>query len=198
MRQALEAHARRRQAEPPPQRDREETSGIPPEVQEVQHHRDQEALAWLHLQGIEWWRLAADPEVRAAHRDLQTALAHPQLRPAVLLALRAFAQAAQASATTPPPADAVEPVPRLQERPNVEALASIHNLDHLLKRAIERVMTLLDIENASIILLDEERDELYFAKVADENRVGHESGCAGSVFPPRRALPDGWFAKATR
>ena len=45
--------------------------------------------------------------MRAAHRDLQTALAHPQLRPAVLLALRAFAQAAQAGATTPPPADAV-------------------------------------------------------------------------------------------
>ena len=61
VRQALEAHARRRQAEPPPQRDREETSGIPPEVQEAQHHRDQEALAWLHLQGLEWWRLAADP-----------------------------------------------------------------------------------------------------------------------------------------
>jgi energy-coupling factor transporter ATP-binding protein EcfA2 len=117
VRQALEAHARHRQAELPPQRDREATSGIPPEVQEVQHHRDQEALAWLHLQGIEWWRLAADPEVRAAHRDLQTALAHPQLRPAVLLALRAFAQAAEASVTTPLPAAPVEPWSRLTEPP---------------------------------------------------------------------------------
>jgi Nif-specific regulatory protein len=194
VRQALEAHARRRQAEPPPQRDREETSGIPPEVQEVQYHRDQEALAWLHLQGIEWWRLAADPEVRAAHRDLQTALAHPQLRPAVLRALRAFAQAAQASATTPPPADAVEPVPRLQERPTVEALSSIHDLDHLLKRAIERVMTLLDIERASIILLDEARDELYVANVADENHVGHEQRLRGVRFPATQGIA-GWVVR---
>jgi Nif-specific regulatory protein len=194
VRQALEAHARRRQAEPPPQRDREETSGIPPEVQEAQHHRDQEALAWLHLQGIEWWRLVADPEVRAAYRDLQTALAHPPLRPAVLLALRAFAQAAQAGETTPPAADAVEPVPRLQERPNVEALSSIHDLDHLLKRAIERVVTRLDIENASIILLDEERDELYFAKVADESRVGHEKRLSGVRFPATQGIA-GWVIR---
>ena len=194
VRQALEARARRQQAEPPQQRDREETSGIPPEVQKVQHHRDQEALAWLHLQGIEWWRLAADPEVRAAHRDLQMALAHPQLRPAVLLALRAFAQAAQASATTPPPADAVKPVPRLQEHPHVEALASIHDLDHLLKRAIERAVTLLDIENASIILLDEERDELYVAKVADESRVGHEKRLSGVRFPATQGIA-GWVIR---
>jgi Nif-specific regulatory protein len=194
VRQALEAHARRWLTEPPSQRDREETSGIPPEVQEAQHHRDQEALAWLHLQGIEWWRLAADPEMRTAYRDLQTALAHPQLRPAVLLALRAFAQAAQASATTPPPADAVEPVPRLQERPNVEALASIHDLDQLLKRAIERVVTRLDLENASIILLDEARDELYFAQVADENRVGHERRLRGVRFPATHGIA-GWVVR---
>lgn len=193
VRQALEAYARRRQAEPP-QRDREETFGIPPEVQEAQHHRDQEALVWLHLQGVEWWRLAADPEMRTAYRDLQTALAHPQLRPAVLLALRAFAQAAQASATTPPPADAVEPVPRLQERPNVEALSSIHDLDHLLKRAIERVVTLLDIENASIILLDEERNELYVAQVADESRVGHERRLRGVRFPATQGVA-GWVMR---
>jgi DNA-binding NtrC family response regulator len=56
-------------------------------------------------------------EMRAAYHDLQTALAHPQLRPAVLLALRAFAQAAQAGVTTPPPAGAVEPGPRLTEPP---------------------------------------------------------------------------------
>jgi len=166
VRQALEAHARRRQAESPPQRDREETSGIPPEDEEPQRRRDDEAAASLHqwvekISGIDFSKLAADPEGRAAYRDLQTVLAHPQLRPAVLLALRAFAQAAQAGATTPPPADAVEPVPRHQERPDVEALSSIHDLDHLLKRAIERVVTLLDIEHASIILLDEARQELY-------------------------------------
>jgi transcriptional regulator with GAF, ATPase, and Fis domain len=132
--------------------------------------------------------------VRAAHRDLQAALAHPTLRPAVLLALRAFAQAAQAGATTPPPADAVEPVPHLQERPHVEALASIHDLDHLLKRAIERVVTRLDIENASILLLDEERDELYFAQVADESRVGHEKRLRGVRFPATQGIA-GWVIR---
>jgi DNA-binding NtrC family response regulator len=139
VRRALEARTRRRQAEPPPQRDREETSEIPPEVQEAPHHRDPEALAWLNLQGIEWWRLAADPQVRAAHRDLQTALAHPKLRSAVLLALRAFALAAESGITipssgsgstpaaagavdthsSPPPADASEPVLHMQEVPAV-------------------------------------------------------------------------------
>jgi transcriptional regulator with AAA-type ATPase domain len=56
-------------------------------------------------------------EMRAAYRDLQTALAHPQLRPAVLLALRAFAQAAEVSVTTPLPAAPVEPWSRLTEPP---------------------------------------------------------------------------------
>src|SRR6266850_4123252 len=146
VRQALEAHARRQHAEPPPRCDREEASGVPPEDEEPQRQRDDEAAESLHqwvekISGIDFSRLAADPEGRAAYRDLQTALAHPQPRPAVLLALQAFAQAAQAGATTPPPADAVEPVPRHQERPDVEALSSIHDLDHLLKRAIERVVT---------------------------------------------------------
>jgi Nif-specific regulatory protein len=54
-----------------------------------------------------------------------------------------------------------------------QALASIHDLDHLLQLAIERAVVLLDIESASIILLDEDRDELYF-KIADDTRVGHE------------------------
>jgi transcriptional regulator of acetoin/glycerol metabolism len=68
--------------------------------------------AWLHNRPI-----MPDPveEIRAAYRDLQTALAHPQLRPAVLLTLRTFAQAAQAGATTPPPVGAVEPGPRLTQ-----------------------------------------------------------------------------------
>jgi transcriptional regulator with GAF, ATPase, and Fis domain len=112
----------------------------------------------------------------------------------VLLALRAFAQAAQVGATTPPPADAVEPVPRPQERPHVEALSSIYDPDHLLKRAVERVVTLLDIENASIILLDEARDELYVAEVADENRVGHERRLRGVRFPITHGTT-GWVVR---
>ena len=46
-----------------------------------------------------WRRI---PRGARPYRDLQTALTHPPLRPAVLLALRAFAQAAQVGATTPP------------------------------------------------------------------------------------------------
>jgi transcriptional regulator of acetoin/glycerol metabolism len=81
--------------------------------------------------------LAADPELRAAYRDLQRALAHPQLRVAVLMTLRAFAQAAETGITIPPsglgsvPAgagavdthrspsrpDVIEPVQRIQELP---------------------------------------------------------------------------------
>jgi Nif-specific regulatory protein len=185
-RQALEAHAHGRQAEPLPQRDREETSGVPPGDEEPQRRRDDEAAASPHR-----WFERITGEVRAARRDLQTALAHPPLRPAVLLALRAFAQAAQAGATIPLPADAVEPVPHLQERPNAEALFPIHDLDHLLQRTLGRVVTRLDVESASIILLDEERDELYFAKVADESRAGHEQRLRGVRFPANQGFA-GW------
>ncbi len=72
-----------------------------------------------------------------------------------------------------------------------QALSSVHDLDLLLHLAVERVVTLLDIESASIILLDEERDELYI-KVAGDTRVGHEQlpevrfpakqGIAGTVI----------------
>jgi GAF domain/Sigma-54, DNA binding domain/Sigma-54 interaction domain len=171
---------RRSQAEPPPRRDDEAAASLHPWVERIY--------------GIDFARLAADPGGRAAYRDLQTALTHPSLRPAVLLALRAFAQAAQVGATTPPPADAVEPVPRPQERPHVEALSSIYDPDHLLKRAVERVVTLLDIENASIILLDEARDELYVAEVADENRVGHERRLRGVRFPITHGTT-GWVVR---
>ena len=37
------------------------------------------------------------------------------------------------------------------------ALASVHDLDHLLQLAIERAVALLDVEVASVILLDQER-----------------------------------------
>jgi DNA-directed RNA polymerase specialized sigma54-like protein len=185
VRQAL---FRRWQAEPPLQHGREEASGVPPESEEPRRRRDDEAAESLHQ-----WVEKISGEVRAARRDLQTALAHPQLRPAVLLALRAFAQAAQAGATTPPPADAVEPVPRLQERPLVEALSSIHDLDHLIRLAIERTIALLDIESVSIILLDEARQELY-VKVAVDPRAGHEQRLRGVRFPATHGIA-GWVIR---
>jgi Nif-specific regulatory protein len=56
------------------------------------------------------------------------------------------------------------------------------------------VVTLLDIENASIILLDEARDELYVAEVADENRVGHERRLRGVRFPVTHGTT-GWVVR---
>jgi Nif-specific regulatory protein len=83
-----------------------------------------------------------------------------------------------------------------------QALSSGHDLEDLLQLAIGRVVTPLDIESASIILLDEERDELYF-KVADDTRVGHAQrlrevripatqGIAGAVIREGRSqiVPD--------
>jgi Nif-specific regulatory protein len=165
------------------------TSPLPADTIEQGSPREIELAE--HLIHYSQWVEKISGEVRAARRDLQTALAHPQLRPAVLLALRAFAQAAQAGATSPPPADAVEPVPRPQEPPSVEAIASVHELDHLLEHALERVMARLDIERASIILLDEARDELYVAHVAGDNRVGQEPQWRGFHFPAKGGFA-GW------
>ena len=174
---------RRSQAEPLPRRDDGAAGSLHPWVERIY--------------GIDFARLAADPEGRAAYRDLQTALTRIAA-PGSAAGAAGLRPGGAGRGDHPPPADAVEPVPRPQERPHVEALSSIYDPDHLLKRAVERVVTLLDIENASIILLDEARDELYVAEVADENRVGHERRLRGFVFPSRMALPDGWFAKATR
>src|SRR5919106_1654041 len=71
-----------------------------------------------------------------------------------------------------------------------QALSSVHDLDHLLQLASERVVTLLDIESASIILLDEERDELYF-KVAYDRRAGHEQDLREVRFPAKQGIA-GW------
>ena len=71
-----------------------------------------------------------------------------------------------------------------------QALSSVHDLDHLLQLASERVVTLLNIESASIILLDEEREELYF-KVAYDSRVGHEHGLRDERFPAKQGIA-GW------
>jgi Nif-specific regulatory protein len=76
-----------------------------------------------------------------------------------------------------------------------QALSSVHDLDHLLQIAIERVVTLLDIEGASIILLDAEHDELYFAKVADESRVGHDEQLREVRFPAKQGFA-GWVIHA--
>jgi nitrate/nitrite-specific signal transduction histidine kinase len=78
-----------------------------------------------------------------------------------------------------------------------QALSSVHDLDHLLQLAMERVVTLLDIESASSILLDEERDELYF-KVAYDRRAGHEQDLREVAFLPSRASPAGSFRRANR
>ena len=55
---------------------------------------------------------------------------------------------------------------------------------------MERVVTLLDIESASSILLDEERDELYF-KVAYDRRAGHEQDLREVRFPAKQGIA-GW------
>jgi Nif-specific regulatory protein len=47
-----------------------------------------------------------------------------------------------------------------------QQLYAIHDLDRLLQFAIERAMALLEVDSASVILLDTEAQELYF-KVAD-------------------------------
>ena len=112
VRQALAAHARRQHAEPPPQSDREEASGVPLE----RHVRELQALYEIG-----------------------------------------------------------------------QALSSVHDLDHLLQLAMERVVTLLDIESASSILLDEERDELYF-KVAYDRRAGHEQDLREVRFPAKQGI----------
>lgn len=111
--------------------------------------------------------MAADPELRAAYRDLHAALAHPQLRAAVLMALRAFAQAAETGTTippselgstpaavgaidahsAPPPLDAIEPMPKIQALPAVreEPMGNIPMISQSPKmqevyRRIERVL----------------------------------------------------------
>jgi Nif-specific regulatory protein len=75
-----------------------------------------------------------------------------------------------------------------------QALSSVHDLDQLLQLATERVVTLLDIESASIILLDEERQELYFFKVADDARVGHDQRLREFRFPAKQGIA-GWVIR---
>jgi Nif-specific regulatory protein len=74
-----------------------------------------------------------------------------------------------------------------------QALSSVHDLDHLLHLAIERAVALLEIEGASIILLDAERHELYF-KVAGDARVGHGQSLREVRFPADQGIA-GWVIR---
>src|SRR5690606_38035694 len=131
-----------------------------------------------------------------AYHDLQAALAHPQLRPAVLRALRAFAQAAQAGAPNPPPAADALTFPFVElgstprGRPEVEAPFPVHDLNDLMRQAIRRVAARLEVEGVSILLLDEARQELYFT-VADDRRPGHEPRLREVRFPATQGIA-GW------
>ncbi len=68
-----------------------------------------------------------------------------------------------------------------------QALWSIHDVEDLLHLAIERVVTLLNAEDSSVILLDEERRELYF-KVSDNAHVGRERRLREIRFPADRGI----------
>jgi Nif-specific regulatory protein len=68
-----------------------------------------------------------------------------------------------------------------------QALGCTHDLDQLLHLAIDRAVALLDVEGASVILLDEERRELYF-KVADDTRVGRERQLREMRFPADQGI----------
>jgi Nif-specific regulatory protein len=76
-----------------------------------------------------------------------------------------------------------------------QALWSVHDLDDLLQLAIERVVSLLEVEGASVILLDDQHQELYFAKVADERRVGRERRLREIRFPADQGIA-GWVMQA--
>ncbi|MFQ5553495.1 MAG: sigma 54-interacting transcriptional regulator [Thermoplasmata archaeon] len=71
-----------------------------------------------------------------------------------------------------------------------QSLSSIHDLDRLLRFAIERVGPLLETEAASVILLHEERHELYF-QAAYDSRAGVEQRLPEVRFPADQGIA-GW------
>ncbi len=89
------------------------------------------------------------------------------------------------------------PEPQIRELVAVyeigQSLCSIHDLDRLLQFAMERVVTLLEVEASSVILLDEERRELYF-KVADDTRLGVEGRLREVRFPADQGIA-GWVVR---
>ncbi len=74
-----------------------------------------------------------------------------------------------------------------------QSLSSIHDLDRLLQFAIERVGALLEAEAASVMLLDEGRQELYF-QVADDTRPGVEGRLRELRFPVDQGIA-GWVSR---
>jgi Nif-specific regulatory protein len=74
-----------------------------------------------------------------------------------------------------------------------QALSSIHDLERLLQFATERVGPLLEVEAASVILLDEEQQELYF-QVAEDSRAGTEQKLREIRFPADQGIA-GWVMR---
>ena len=74
-----------------------------------------------------------------------------------------------------------------------QALCSVHDLDQLLRLAAERVVTLLEVESSAVILLDEERHELYF-RVVEDIRPGAEPRFREVRFPADRGIC-GWVVR---
>ncbi len=74
-----------------------------------------------------------------------------------------------------------------------QSLCSIHELDLLLRLAIERVVTLLEVESSAVILLDEKRQELYF-KVTDNVRSEVGQRLREIRFPADQGIA-GWVVR---
>src|SRR2546428_3534702 len=74
-----------------------------------------------------------------------------------------------------------------------QALGTEHDLDRLLQLAAGRAMTLLEVEGSAVILLDEERQELYF-RVAEDVRPDAEQRFREVRFPADRGIA-GWVVR---
>ena len=74
-----------------------------------------------------------------------------------------------------------------------QALGTEHDLDRLLQLAAERTRTLLEVEGSAVILLDAERQELYF-RVAEDVRPGAERRFREVRFPADRGIA-GWVLR---
>jgi transcriptional regulator with GAF, ATPase, and Fis domain len=74
-----------------------------------------------------------------------------------------------------------------------QALCALHDLDRVLQYAIEQVVMLLEAEGASVLLLDEARQELYF-HVAEDTRPGVERRLREVRFPADQGIA-GWVVR---
>jgi GAF domain-containing protein len=75
-----------------------------------------------------------------------------------------------------------------------ETNQSLHDFHRLLQLAMERVATFLAAESAAIILLDEDRQELYF-HATDERRPGVAQRLRELRFPATLGIA-GWVLRA--